>query len=62
MTKTYKIVTIETTDIDIQNCADIAVEAIKDYLYDYRGIDYDKQEQIFPELMKDVVENLKKTY
>ncbi len=62
MTKTYKIVTIETTDIDTQDCVDIAVEAIKDYLHDYRGIDYDKQEQIFSELMRDVVENLKKTY
>ena len=62
MEKTYKIISIETADIDIQNCADVAIEAIKDYLYDYCGIDYNKQEQFLPELMRDVIENLKKTY
>ena len=62
MAKTYKVITIETVDIDIQNCVDVAVDAIKEYLFDTYDIDYDKHEKFFPELMKDIIENLKKTY
>lgn len=60
MTKTYKIVTIETADIDIQRCIDVMMDALRDHLYDEYEIDYPKHEQIIPELMRDIAEYLKK--
>ncbi len=60
MEKTYKIITIETADIDIQRCVDVMIAALEDHLYDEYEIDYSKHEQIIPELMRDIAEYLKK--
>lgn len=62
MEKTYKIISIETADIDIQHCTEVVIGALRDYLWDYHEIDYDKHEQILPELVRDIIEDLKKAY
>lgn len=62
MTKTYKVITIETADVDIQRCADVMIDALRDHLYDEYEIAYDNHKQFLPELMRDIIENLKKTY
>lgn len=60
MKKTYKVITVETIDIDIDDMTNFVVDAIRDQLYEIYDIPYEKQ-TLLPDLIKEIVKNLPKT-
>ncbi len=57
-TKVYEIVTVEAVEIYLEEIADYVIERIRDVLYEDYDIEYDKQESMYLNVVKEVAKNL----
>ena len=57
-TKVYEIVTVEAVEIYLEEIADYVIERIRDVLYEDYDIDYDKQDSMYLNVVKEVAKNL----
>ena len=57
-TKVYEIVTVEAVEIYLEEIADYVIECIRNVLHDDYDIDYDKQDSMYLNVVKEVAKNL----
>ena len=57
-TKVYEIVTAEAVEIHLEEIADKVVGYIRGVLYEDYDIDYDKQDSMYLNVVKEVAKNL----
>ena len=57
-TKVYEIVTVEAVEIYLEEIADYVIERIRNVLYEDYDIDYDKQDSMYLNVVKEVAKNL----
>ncbi len=56
--KVYEIVTVEAVEIYLEEIADDVIEHIRNLLYEDYDIEYDKQDSIYLNVVKEVAKNL----
>ena len=57
-TKVYEIVTVEAVEIYLEEIADNVIDHIRNILYEDYDIDYDKQDSMYLNVVKEVAKNL----